>query len=255
MAGGHALNDTPGQILAGIDGWEDATVQALSGGLSNRAWLVEANQRRAVLKIDAPSGPGTWNSRTDEAIVQMQAAKAGLANAVLFSTDTVLLTEYVDGRVLARKNLTDRDTLAAIANAMRNLHRLPGTGRRFDATVAAREYARTIDSRESERVAECIRKIEAVPLSGNLSCCHNDLVAENMIAIPELRFLDWEFACDNDPLFDLATVIAHHDLGNDAAGFLLDAYFDGDGQRCWARLEQQMELYRALLWLWQRSRA
>ena len=54
------------------------------------------------------------------------------------------------------------------------------------------------------------------------------LVAGNIIATPAIRFLDWEYACDNDQFFDLATVVAHHDLSDDRADFLLNAYFDGN---------------------------
>ena len=87
----------------------------------------------------------------------------------------------------------------------------------------------------------------------NLCCCHNDLVAENIISAPEIRFLDWEYACDNDPLFDLAIVVAHHDLSERQAGVLLDAYFDGDGARWREQLDVQMRLYGALNWLWAKA--
>jgi thiamine kinase-like enzyme len=68
--------------------------------------------------------------------------------------------------------------------------------------------------------------------------------------VPEVRFLDWEYACDNDPFFDIATVVAHHDLPAGRAEFLLNAYFDGDGERWRSQLERQTEFYDALHWLW-----
>ena len=45
--------------------------------------------------------------------------------------------------------------------------------------------------------------VDAVPPPRAPCCCHNDLVVGNIIAAPEIRFLDWEYACDNDPFFDL----------------------------------------------------
>ena len=68
--------------------------------------------------------------------------------------------------------------------------------------------------------------------------------------MPDIRFLDWEYACDNDPLFDLATVVAHHGLNDRQAGVLLDAYFDGNGGRWRNALTSQMRLYDALNGLW-----
>ena len=87
-----------------------------------------------------------------------------------------------------------------------------------------------------------------------LCCCHNDLVVANIINAPETRFLDWEYACDNDPLFDLATVTAHHELTSRQRDTLLDAYFDGDGRRWRSQLDCQAEVYEALLYLWTASR-
>ena len=84
----------------------------------------------------------------------------------------------------------------------------------------------------------------------NLCCCHNDLVAENIISTPDILLLDWEYACDNDPLFDIAVVVAHHGLSAGQADVLLDAYFDGDGDSWRHQLAIQQRLYNALNCLW-----
>ena len=88
----------------------------------------------------------------------------------------------------------------------------------------------------------------------NLCCCHNDLVAENILETDHLRFLDWEYACDNDPFFDLATLTTHHVLNDEQIDALLDAYFEGDGARWHKRLERQAGVYAALLYLWEQAR-
>lgn len=248
------MSRTPRQVLAEVEGWSEATVRPLDGGLTNRNWLVEAGDRRAVLKIDAAPRTLPFNSREAEAQLQSRAAKAGLANAVIYSADTVLMTEYAAGHVWAARDLTVPASLDALARALRSLHALPLTGRRFDAAAAARDYAKTIDSRDARKARQCVERIESVPLPPVLRCCHNDLVAENIIATPALRFLDWEYACDNDPLFDLATVIAHHRLADKLADRLLETYFDGEVSRRREQLQRQIDVYDALLWLWQRAR-
>jgi thiamine kinase-like enzyme len=80
------------------------------------------------------------------------------------------------------------------------------------------------------------------------------MVAANIIYSPEVRFLDWEYACDNDPFFDIATVVAHHGLAPDRAEYLLNAYFDGDGDRWSDQLARQTKFYDALYWLWAAAR-
>ena len=249
------MTQTPQSVLAGMPGWEGATARELAGGLTNRTWLVEAGPRRAVLKIDDEPRGAPYNSRRTEAQIQAIAADEGLANSVLVATDTVYMTEYFDGSVWTRTYLDDDENLARLGRTLRRLHALPLTGRIFDARQAAREYANNIENADPDLLHHSMRVIDAMPSPQNLCCCHNDLVVGNIIATPEIRFLDWEYACDNDPFFDLATVVAHHDLSADRADYLLDAYFDGDGRRWRQQLAMYERFYIAILWLWQAARA
>ena len=245
---------TPADVLADIDGWEGARVSVLSGGLSNHTWLVEKDGDRAVLKIDDQPRGAPYNTRRNEADIQSQACESGLANRVLYVHETVYLSEYVEGEVWSPDNLKDDAHLQQLAVALRKLHALPLTGRRFDAVGAARDYAQHARDADKRKVRECLGIIESAPRPQELCLCHNDLVAENIISTPQVRFLDWEYACDNDPLFDLATVAAHHALAWAQRRVLLDAYVGGDASQWHEPFAQQVELYEALLYLWQHSR-
>lgn len=238
------------EIIASIPGWRDASVRFLPGGLTNRNFLVETDSQRGVLKFDAAPRPAPLNPRIDEAEVQKQGVQAGIANAVLYFDETTYLVEYVDGEVWAPQHLDDDANLLLLADALRKLHAMPLTGRVFDARLAARVYRAELEGEEASIAKEHVEIIESMRRPKNICCCHNDLVAANILATPELRFLDWEYARDNDPFFDLATVVEHHGLSNRQAEFLLDAYFDGNGARWRAQLGEQQRLYRSLLWLW-----
>lgn len=241
-------------VLAQIPGWENATHSEVTGGQTNHTFLVEADGRRAVLKIDQTPRGAPYNSRQSEAQIQTRAAEKDLASPVLFANDTAYMTEYLEGVVWSSSCLDEDENLDNLATALRKLHALPLTGRTFDAIGAAREYARDIDQSEAQRVSDCLRKIDAGPQPHNLCCCHNDLVVENIISTPDVRFLDWEYACDNDPFFDLATIVAHHKLSPEQSDYLLDAYFDGDGKQWREQLARQVKIYAALFWLWEASR-
>jgi thiamine kinase-like enzyme len=245
---------SPEEVVAGIAGWEAATCTELSGGLNNRSWHVTAGTRSGVLKIDDGPREAPFNSRCAEANIQNMAAVAGLAPHVILADDGLYFTEYVTGVVWRRSCLQEEDNLELLAAALRRLHALPLAGRSFDASVAAQRYIESIAGSHADIVQRATAIIARMRLPMNLCCCHNDLVAENIITTPELMFLDWEYACDNDPFFDLATVIEHHELNDAQVRKLLDAYFDGDGQRWREHLEQQRKLYLALLCLWMGSR-
>lgn len=255
MEGNQRGSCVPGTVLAGIPGWEDSTFRELSGGLSNRTWYVESGDRAAVLKIDERPRSAPYNSRRAEARIQATAADAGLAGSVLFVSETAYLTEYLEGEVWRSERFNDDGNLRALARALRKLHALPLTGRTFDAKLAARKYADRIADADPMLVRRHLRVVDSMPLPHNLCLCHNDLVAGNIITTPDVRFLDWEYACDNDPFFDMAAVVAHHDLPARRANLFLDAYFDGDGERWRRQLGRYERFYNAIVWLWKASRS
>ena len=246
---------SPATVLERIPGWRGASWSELPGGLTNRTLLVEKDGRRAVLKIDpAPRRP-PYNSRQAEARIQQRAAAAGRATGVLYVEDTVLRCEWGEGEVWASAHFDVDENLGRVAAALREIHALPLAGKTFDAAAAARLYAGSLDASMSGEAKRHLAIIESAPGPMNLCCCHNDLVAENIISTPRVRFLDWEYACDTDPLFDLAVVVAHHGLSDRQSGVLLDNYFDGEGSPWREPLEMQLRLYDALHWLWATANA
>jgi thiamine kinase len=248
------MTDTPESALARIPGWEDAHWSELSGGLTNRNWLVSRGDRKAVLKVDAAPRVAPYNERLAERRIQEIAAAAGLANKVLYADERTYLTEFVEGKVWAIEDFRIEDNLAQLASLLRRVHSQPLSGRHMDAVDAAEAYIAKIDVANSATAQRCVEIVRRLHAPHNLCCCHNDLVAGNILATPELRLLDWEYACDNDPLFDLAIVLAQHQLSEEMANIFLDQYFDGDGRRWREKLGQQMMLYNALVWLWYASR-
>jgi len=245
---------SPEEISRDLPDWQGAARTKLAGGTTNRAWLLEKDGCKAVLKIDDEPRRAPFNDRLAEAEVQTAAAQVGLASPVIFADRQVYLTEYVEGAAWDPADIDKESRIEQLASALRRLHSLPQTGRSFDARGAAKLYVQDIENPDKDLIAICLKTIKKVRLPNYLCFCHNDLVAENIIAAPDLKFLDWEYACDNNPLFDLATIVEHHELSEAHARALLDAYFDGSGESWYERLVEQQQLYLALLFLWLASR-
>lgn len=251
---------SPDDVLAQIPGWEDAVCTVLEGGLTNSVWKVNVDGRSAVLKMDEQPRQLPFSCRRDEAVLQNTAAIAGIAPTVILAEAGFILSEFVDGTVWSRDHLIDRNNLTQLGCTLRQIHDLPLTGRAFDPVSAATRYVEMIAVADARVVDRCTRIIEARCVPQKPSCCHNDLVVENLLT-PEcaqrsrLLFLDWEFACDNTPYFDLATIIEHHELDSAQVACLLDAYFDGDVKARIEALERQRALYLALLYLWMAARS
>ena len=215
----------------------------------NRSFLVTDGTRKAVLKIDDTARRKPRSPRAFEAQLQSLASRDGLAGAVLYHDDECYLSEFIEGSIWTEADLHVNENLESLGIALRRLHALPASGRRFDAAGAARHYAKLIAGFSNE-VELRIAAIDSVAGFQSGCFCHNDLVAGNIVATPDVQFIDWEYACDNDPLFDLATVIGHHDLAEPQTEVLMQSYAGDAWRSLLPRLQQQLELYKALLWLW-----
>jgi thiamine kinase-like enzyme len=248
------------EALGGVPGWANVEYRStlLSGGLTNRSFLIERGSERFVLRLNAPHTESFALDRETELRIRKTAALHGLAAEVIHSDieEGVLLSAYLPGKIWSPADLKDTTKLEQVAELLRKVHAMPLSGTTFSAESAAQSYIDAIGFQGpwlsmGERCSEIIRR--------NFSdvghvCCHNDPVPENIVESSTLMLLDWEYAADNDAYFDLAVVISHHQLPETRSDILLDAYAGGITAERRQRLHRQQRVYDALLWLWLAAR-
>ena len=86
--------------------------------------------------------------------------------------------------------------------------------------------------------------------------CHNDLLAGNLLAVPdgaggeEIRIVDYEYAGNNDPCFELGNIWSEATLPPELLDVLVAAYFGRErpDQVARARLFALMSQYGWTLW-------
>ena len=250
----------PAEALSGIPGWKGkaATWRELKGGLTNRTYLVECADESFVLRLDAAHTSVFNPDRFGEVEIQKQAAAAGLAPELIFADadSGILLSRYVPGRSWDASDLDDNKNLEALADLLRRVHDLPASGILFDPNSVAKRYAGNLKTHYGLHAfaLRCEEIIADIPMSGKFRCCHNDVVAANIIGDPALKLLDWEYACDNDPMFDLASLIGFHNLEDGRQSVLINAYAGGNDFALKERLDVQVRLYDAIQWLWLANR-
>jgi thiamine kinase len=251
---------TPAEALSSIPGWDANAVRCteIKGGLTNRTYLVERGTETFVLRLNAAHTSVFNLDRISEIGILKRAVAAGLAPELVFAdvATGILLCRYIPGRSWGVSELDDDRNLEALADLLRRVHELPLSGIRFDPNAVAARYARTLEARPGLHAfaSHCQRLIADIMSDGEFRCCHNDVVAANVIADPDLKLLDWEYACDNDPMFDLASLIGFHNLERDRQSVLLSAYAGGSDAEWTERLEIQVRLYDAVQWLWLANR-
>lgn len=247
-----ALAEVP--ILASCD----VTIAAVPGGLSNRTYRIDTQSDSFFLRLDDQhTGLFGLDRVTEQAVLETAAAR-GLAPEVVYSNPRrgILLTRLIEGETWRVQDLDLPARSAALAALLQRVHALPPCGVSFDALAAVRRYCKNlrVDRGLDVMARRCEAIIAAIGPPPVRCCCHNDVVVGNVIGSPEPRLLDWEYACDNDPLFDLASLIAYHDLPDAAAAMLLEAYAGERAGEYRERLQTQIRLFDALQWLWLANR-
>jgi len=229
-------------------------IERLDGGLTNRTFVASREGRRLVVRLDDVHTGSFSIDRHVEFVAHRQAAKAGFASEIVF-TDAgagILITEFVEGRVWKPGELQQTENLETLAVLIRGVHMLPTLGVFFDPSLAAQAYIEEIGDRPAllSFGRRCQDLIDASPALQAPVFSHNDLVAENIVVGNGIMLLDWEYANDNDPMFDFASLSCYHNLQDWQVDVLLSAYAGGASAEYRERLVCQQRLYDALQWLW-----
>ena len=232
-------------------------------GLTNRNYKITVGDERFVLRIPG-EGTSEYINRQHEAVAARVAAEAGVNAEVLFfdANDGLMLTRFVDGA--ATMNGERFKDLGAVARAATAFRRMHACGKSFATAFDLfqkmddyLDYLRKKDARIPEGYADVQKEAEAVRAALNaqpaaLRPCHCDPLAENFLDTGERIFIiDWEYAGNNDPMWDLGDISVEAGFGPEQDTALVDAYFGG---RPPAAQVGRMVMYKAmcdLLWtLW-----
>ncbi len=208
------------------------------GGLTNRVYRVETGGRNYLLRIPG-QGTEEYIDRAAEKHDALAAAQAGVSARVLhFDVDTgVMLAEYIDGVTLDAERFADAGAVRRSAEALKRLHgSCQPFQRRFEVFEQIDEYLALVESLDAsvpdgyaqvrDRAAEVRRVLEAKP--AKLAPCHCDPLAENFIDTgSQVYIVDWEYAGNNDPMWDLGDLSVEAGFDADRDELLLATYFGG----------------------------
>lgn len=242
--------------------WSDSPpqlIRPLSGGLTNRSFLLQAGGDKLVLRLNTSNFRALDLDRSAEAAALRRAdARHLCAPLVYIDPDRrYLLTRFIHG---AKLELHQPRALAQIAQLLRLIHQLPPISAQLNIAHKADHYWQSIDqaapffqplSKLHDLMQSLLQQHNDNPRAYCL--CHNDLLPDNLIldASGQLRALDWEYAAVGDPFFDLATVAQGYQLDRRQQQALLMAYLQRPASDTdMNRLAYWQRVYRYLSALW-----
>ena len=203
----------------------DLTLRPLSGGITNRNFLVSApdTAERWVIRLAGNDTHLLGISREVEHAATVAAAGVGVGPEVtaFIRPEGYLVTRFIEGSAVSDEAVHRPDTLVRVAESLRRVHdgpAIPGLFIPFRIVEAYRALALargvTIPP-EYELAQATTRRIELALLTNpvELRPCHNDLLNANFIDDgTRIRIVDWEYAGMGDPFFDLGNFSINHEL-------------------------------------------
>jgi thiamine kinase-like enzyme len=218
----------------------ELTLRPLSGGITNRNFLVEADgtMDRWVIRLAGNDTHLLGISREVEHAATVAAAGVGVGPEVtaFIRPEGYLVTRFIVGTGVSDEAVHEPETIRRVADSLRRVHdgpAIPGLFVPFRIVEAYRALAqaRAVPIPADYDAAQTIaRRIELALLANpvELRPCHNDLLNANFIDDGgRIRIVDWEYAGMGDPFFDLGNFSINHELTPDEDAQLLAAY-DGE---------------------------
>lgn len=222
-------------MLAGAD---PSTAVRL-GGLTNLVYALEHDGTRYVVRVPG-AGTSEYIDRAAEEVAARSAAAAGVNVDVVFfdAADGLMVTCYAEGAAtMSPDGFRDLGAVARAGDAFRRLHtKATPFAIDFDVFALIDEYRGLLASKglelpavflECEAAAAATRG--ALTPRGALVPSHCDPLCENFLDVGDRMFLiDYEYAGNNDAMWDLADLSVEGSFGPEQDAVLLRAYFGGD---------------------------
>jgi thiamine kinase-like enzyme len=203
----------------------------LEGGITNRNYRITWGGRECVLRLPGKETALLGIDRATER--DATRAAAGIAPDVIAfdPRHECLVTSFIDGRPVGSDELRG-PLLDEVAGALRTIHRGPRLTYAFSPWQRVARYRATAVRRRMplppgfDEVSAAAARISAALGSRPSAPCHNDLLTANFMHDgSRLRILDWEYAGQGDPVFDLANLASNNGFEEPDEERLLEAYY------------------------------
>jgi thiamine kinase-like enzyme len=254
------------RLVPALEG-KDVAITALTGGITNRNYRVEAEGESYVLRVGGEGTELLGIRREVEHACSLAAARAGLAPEVVcfLPEHRLLVTRFVPGRVLTAEDMQRPRVMRRVVEALRRYHQTawsgtppwgrraagwPGSGTSWLAGAGSFSPFSTVRSYHAlalehgvtfppgtDAALDLLGRTERLLQSDEPPCpCHNDLLPANLLDDGRsVWIVDWEYAGLGDRFFDLGNLAANGRFGEEQERALLEMYFgqlrEGDLQR------------------------
>jgi thiamine kinase-like enzyme len=213
-----------------------ATFERVPGGLTNVNVRVHLPDGDAIARLTTDDSALLAIDRPAEYESSLAAAASGAAPPVVgYSPEAgVLAVRWIDGGTCTPEALRKPDLLARVVRTCRRLHAGPRFTVDFDMFAVQRRYLGVVREHGFRLPAGYL---DHMPAFGQVEAalrgraeptvpCHNDLLPGNLVDDGErIWLIDYEYAGNNDPCFELGNLWSEANLPPEALETLVTGYY------------------------------
>lgn len=241
--------------VLGVGEGRVGAVARVKGGLTNETWRVDVGEETLVVRISRADDEALQIDRESERQVLEAAWRAGIGPEVLLCAPKrrLLVTRLIAGRTWSEEDAVAPENVARLGRLFAKLHAtpVPPGAQRVDVALSLEGYWRSLDgARTTPEAAAMLGVARTLAADGDARLCHNDVHRLNLIDAGALRLLDWEYAGQGSPYFDLASVCSYHAFDRARRERLLHAYLGRADAGAAERLTDACALFDYVRRLW-----
>jgi thiamine kinase-like enzyme len=242
----------------------EVEIQRVDGGMTNRNFKIAAAGGTYMAHVQLPDqfAGRVGIDRNRQFRANQIAAGLEIAPAIVsYRPDLgIMIADFIAGPARKTGDLGRKPEIARVAAMLRRLHAAPHEARLdawishpFDGMNQLLALAEAADSGMVSLFTASLaiaREMEAHRRDWTPALTHVDLSAGNLVGDDALMLVDWEYAGNGDPLYDLGDFFAKNELTDDQIGFLLAEYKAAPGARDFAvvKLYGVVSLLREAFW-------
>jgi thiamine kinase-like enzyme len=220
------------QAETALNSWEQwrcelntrpAIVGPLSGGRSNRSFLLDSDGNRMVLRLNGADSFLPGASRNSEFGIWQAASKQGIAPPLLHLDEAAgyLVSSYIESSPIPQHNHAYIDQAFGL---LKRCHQLDVDAPGIDYAGHIEQYWQVLENKSrllnpalnEQRGPMRLLLQEIINSNTPTGLCHHDPVTENFVGHPDrLYLIDWEYAAHGLPVMDYAAMAVEWGI-NDA---------------------------------------
>lgn len=226
-------------------------IQKTNMGLTNHNYIIKIANKKYILRYPLDDIKHLFNPKNEEKVLNT-IEKQDYILPVKYYHKGIQIVEYRENlQTFSQVNKDSR--IKEVAKLMKNFHQSDlKVDFDFDPLKQIYLYKNNIKNLNIDlsNYKDLFEKLENHTFKPVL--CHNDWVDGNICFIEDKSYLiDFEYAGNNDPLFDVMSFLTENDLSNkERSEFLAYMFEDGISNKDYETLKMYRDINNLLWYLW-----